>query len=82
MEKVYQVFDEQSIEDNTGATKALVKSGLELVPIADSQVQRWRLIVGESNRKAAARGLLSADLLAELEAHLAEYRSSRAGSSH
>ena len=81
MEKVYQGFDELSVEDDKGATQALLDSGLEFVQPSSERVESWRNVVTASNRKIANDGVFSAELLSELESHLADYRALQADSS-
>jgi TRAP-type C4-dicarboxylate transport system substrate-binding protein len=80
MEKVYQGFDKLSVEDDKGATQALLDSGLVFVEPLSDRVQGWRDTVTTSNRDIAAQGVFSAELLSELEAHVADYRASQADS--
>lgn len=63
MERVYAEFDRLSVEDDEGAMKALLDSGLELVEPVAGEVAEWRAIVAESNRESARRGALDVALL-------------------
>ena len=65
MDRVYAEFDRLSIEDDAGATKALLDSGLEFVDPNAGEVDEWRRIVAKSNRESAERGAVDVALLDE-----------------
>lgn len=78
MGRIYGEFDQQNLVDNEGALAAMVANGIEVVEPADGVVETWRGRVGELNIQLVADGALSADLWAELQTLLTEYRSADA----
>ena len=77
MERTYKKIDTASIADDSKALQALVDSGLELVNPDQAEVSSWRRKVDESNRMLVERGALSPEIVDEMFAHLADYRSDR-----
>jgi TRAP-type C4-dicarboxylate transport system substrate-binding protein len=74
MGKIYADFDRQNLVDNVGALEAMVANGIEVVEPEDAVVEAWRGRVADLNKQLVADGALSADLWAELQTLLAEYR--------
>jgi len=74
MERVYLGFDQQGDADNEAAYEALLEDGMVSVIPDQGQLETWRLAVQESNHKLASEGVVSAELLAELECNVDAYR--------
>ncbi len=74
MEKVYRGFDQQGNEDNEEAYKALLEDGMNVVRPDQGQVPQWRKAIRESNHRLASEGLVSIDLLTEIECYVSAYR--------
>ena len=77
MDGIYTKIDAANVTDNEDAMQALIDSGLQKVKPDSGQIPRWREIIFKSNRKMAEQGAFSVELLDELKAHLAEFRSSQ-----
>jgi TRAP-type C4-dicarboxylate transport system substrate-binding protein len=75
MEKIYLKIDAASVTDNTDALQALQQSGLEMVAPETTEIARWREMVAQSNRTMAEQGIVPADLMAEMLAYIADFRS-------
>jgi len=75
MEGIYRKFDQNGVTDNRDALRALLESGLELVPADAAEVSQWRDIVFESHRKLAAEGVFDIQLLQQMQTLLDAYRS-------
>ena len=78
LEGIIARIDAASVTDNTDALQALRDSGLEFVAPDPSEIARWRDKVAESNRAMAAQGVVPAELMDEMLAHVAEYRAGQA----
>jgi len=74
MENVYQGFDQQGNEDNKKAFKALLADGMTAVTPDLGQVPEWRKAIRDSNHRLANEGLISIDLLTEIECYIEAYR--------
>lgn len=74
MERVYQGFDQQGDADNKAAYQALLDDGITSVKPDSDQLDAWYRNVQESNRKLAGEGVVSLDLLLEIECHVAAFR--------
>lgn len=74
MTRLYVRLDQQNRTDNTKAEQALKANGLKFVMPDASEVPRWRAAVEAANEQLAAKGVVSADLLAQVQRLLAEYR--------
>lgn len=74
MEKVYRGFDQQGNEDNVNAYQALLDDGMKSIPPEQGQIPAWRDMVQQSNHKMAKQGIVSMDLLNELECYITAYR--------
>jgi hypothetical protein len=79
MTKLYAKLDQQNRTDNAKAEAALKANGLTFVPPAAGEVPRWRTAVATANADLTARGVVPADLLAEAQRLIAEYRASAGG---
>jgi TRAP-type C4-dicarboxylate transport system substrate-binding protein len=74
MAKLYARLDRQGLADNVKAEEALKANGLQfVVPDAD-ELARWRTVVEPANAQLAAKGVVSGDLLQQLQKHLADFR--------
>jgi TRAP-type C4-dicarboxylate transport system substrate-binding protein len=74
MRRAYARVDAQNRIDNVEARKALVANGLEMVTLSESEIDAWRAAAGQANDDLVARGVVSADILNQLLALVAEYR--------
>jgi len=74
MERVYLGFDEQGDADNKAAYQALLDDGMTSVKPDLSQLDAWYSNVQESNHKLAGEGVVSLDLLLEIECYVTAYR--------
>jgi TRAP-type C4-dicarboxylate transport system substrate-binding protein len=74
MERVYLGFDEQGEADNKAAYQALLDDGMKSVKPDIDQLDAWYGNVQKSNRTLAGEGVVSLDLLLELECYVAAYR--------
>ncbi len=74
MEGIYARFDQQNRIDEKEAAVAMRDSGIDPVEADLAEVPRWREHTAQVNREMAEKGAVSAELLAELNAHLAELR--------
>jgi len=74
MERVYLGFDEQGDADNKAAYQALLDDGMKPVKPDMSRLDAWYRNIQESNHKLAAEGVVSLDLLLELECYVTAYR--------
>jgi len=74
MERVYLGFDEQGEAENKAAYQALLDDGMTSVKPDMSQLDAWYHNVQESNHKLAGEGVVSLDLLLEIECYVAAYR--------
>jgi TRAP-type C4-dicarboxylate transport system substrate-binding protein len=74
MGKVYAGFDDQSLQDNVGAEKAMIANGVEIVQPDAGAVDLWRDRVLTINRQQVDEGAISADLYDRVLALLDEYR--------
>ncbi len=77
MEKTYREFDEVNERDEAKATEALMKAGLESVPVDRSQVPAWRELVARVNRRMAEQGAVSKDQFDVMIDHLESFRGER-----
>ena len=77
MDKVYAGFDDQSLEDNAGAEKAMIANGVEIVQADTGAVDLWRDRVLTINRQQVEEGAISADLYDRVLALLDECDSVR-----
>lgn len=78
LERVYRRFDEEGAADNTEALEALVGSGLQMVKPDEQEVSSWREIVNRSTEEQARAGVMDVELVEEMQALLAAYRSRNA----
>ncbi len=74
MERVYRGFDQQGNEDNEQAYKALLEDGMTVVRPEQGQVPQWSKAIRESNHRLANEGLVSIELLTEIECYVAAHR--------
>jgi len=74
MERVYLGFDEQGDADNKAAYKALLDDGMTPVEPDAEKLDAWYRSVAESNHKLAGEGVVSVDLLNEIECYVSAYR--------
>lgn len=81
MEKIYQKFDDQGKAENLAAHQALLDDGIKSIEIDQQQHAKWQAAVRESNHKLAADGVISEQLLKQLECHVRAYRSGNTGNS-
>jgi TRAP-type C4-dicarboxylate transport system substrate-binding protein len=78
MAKLYARLDTQNRTDNTKAEEALKANGLQFVAADAGELPRWRGAVDAANSQLAARGIVSAGLLKQLQQHLADFRAGKA----
>lgn len=74
MTRLYARFNEQGRADNAAAEEALRANGLRFVEADAAEVPRWREAVAGATDQLAAEGVVSADLLRQVRAYIAEYR--------
>jgi len=74
MERVYLGFDEQGDAENNAAYKALLDDGMTPVEPDKGQLDAWYGSVERSNHKLAGEGVVSVDLLNEIECYVSAYR--------
>lgn len=74
MEKIYEVFDRQGIDDNQKAYQALIDNGMQPVTPDLGQIPEWRNVIQASNRRLADDGVIDIRLLDELECYLTGFR--------
>lgn len=68
--------DERFRKDNIGARGALLKQGLELLPISEDDTSHWRAIGAQAAGELSRAGTIDATLLAEVRSVLSRHRSS------
>ncbi len=78
LNEVYRKIDAQAQEESSNAMQALVKIGITQVEPDAGQFAELQQIMGEANKDMANEGAFPADLYAQMEAYLAEYRSDNA----
>jgi TRAP-type C4-dicarboxylate transport system substrate-binding protein len=71
---VYARFDVQNRIDNTKAEAALKANGLTFVKPNVAEIPEWRAAISTAIDAMVAKGGFSADLLADLNQHLQDYR--------
>jgi TRAP-type C4-dicarboxylate transport system substrate-binding protein len=71
---VYARFDVQNRIDNSKAEEALVANGLTFVAPNIAEVPEWRAAISTAIDNMAAKGTFSAELLAEVNGHLQDFR--------
>ena len=74
MRSIYQDLDRKSAADDDAALNALIGSGIKPVEAVPEDVIAWRQASQKANEELAQRGVISKDLLSELQAHLKQYR--------
>jgi TRAP-type C4-dicarboxylate transport system substrate-binding protein len=74
MTATYERFDKANLVDNRGALEALLKSGIESVPFAESEFDAIRTRLEASNRLLGEQGYFNKAFYDELLVHVAEYR--------
>ncbi|MBT8132541.1 MAG: TRAP transporter substrate-binding protein DctP [Gammaproteobacteria bacterium] len=74
MEEIYSDFDTINDIDDSKATVALTKAGIETSNVDQTQVPVWRKRVAQVNREQAEKGVIDIKLLNTLQAHLDEFR--------
>lgn len=74
MEGLYQRLDQQSRGDNESAEQALRDAGLRFVAPGEDEMAELQRVAAESNRRLAAAGLFSAELLEQVFQHRDEFR--------
>jgi TRAP-type C4-dicarboxylate transport system substrate-binding protein len=67
--------DERFRRDNAGARGALLKQGLELLPISGDDAAHWRAIGAQAAGELSRAGTVDAALLEEVQSLLARHRS-------
>lgn len=75
LSQIYANVDEASQRETENALDALRNIGLRNVEPRPGEFEKIAEIMRKTNREMAERGLFSAELLAELQSHLADYRS-------
>jgi TRAP-type C4-dicarboxylate transport system substrate-binding protein len=74
MTRLYVRLDQQNRVDNTKAEQALRANGLKFVMPDAAEVPRWRSAVQAANQQLAAKGIVSAELLARAQKLITESR--------
>ncbi|MCC5794420.1 MAG: TRAP transporter substrate-binding protein DctP [Chromatiales bacterium] len=74
MEALYRRLDQQSRGDNEAAARALRDAGLRFVEPDKAELAELQQVAAESNRRLAASGLFSAELLEQVFRHRDEFR--------
>lgn len=74
MEKVYRGFDQQGNKDNEQAYRALLENGMTVVRPDQGQVPQWSKVIRASNHSLANAGLVSIELLTEIECYVVAHR--------
>ena len=74
MSATYRRFDKVNLEDNKGALKALLKSGIKSVPFEQSELDAMRKRLATSNSKLGKQGYFNETFFNELQNYLGEYR--------
>ena len=76
---VYASVDEASAAEGENALQALFSVGIENVEPAAGELKRIREAMLETNTSMANRGMFSAELLAEIQAYVDEFRQNGGG---
>ncbi len=79
MERIYLKFDQEGDAQNLAAHQALLDDGIKSVTPDVGQLSTWHSAVQESNHKLASEGVVSEQLLTELECHVDAFRSGDTG---
>lgn len=74
MEGIYRKFDQNGVIDNNNALQALLENGLEMVLPDIADVDEWRSIVYDSNRKLGEEGAFDLTLLQQMQSLIREYQ--------
>jgi TRAP-type C4-dicarboxylate transport system substrate-binding protein len=74
MEGIYRKFDRYGVTENEEAFQALLSNGLKLVRPNPAEVEEWRTIVAESNRRLADEGRFDSELYQRIHTLLRDYR--------
>jgi TRAP-type C4-dicarboxylate transport system substrate-binding protein len=74
MEAVYRGFDEKGVAEDRAAYQALLDEGLEKVSIDAGEAAQWQATIDQANQLAAREGVVSAQMLTQLECYLAAFR--------
>lgn len=80
MSEVYARVDANSVAEGEQAIQALLSVGIENVEPAAGEVEQIRARLVDTNRDMASRGMFSAQLLAEMQRYVDEYRNRPAAS--
>lgn len=80
MQDVYASVDQASAAESENALQALLGVGIENVTPAAGEFERIRTEMATTNQQLAAKGMFSAELLAEISAHLEDFRAANGGS--
>jgi TRAP-type C4-dicarboxylate transport system substrate-binding protein len=75
MGRAYARVDAASRVDNVSASAALIENGLQVVQPADDELDHWDELGRELLQQLVDENVVSADIVAELDGHLAHYRS-------
>jgi TRAP-type C4-dicarboxylate transport system substrate-binding protein len=75
MTAVYRHLDETSSIDDQAAQKALQASGIKFVDARADDIRSWKDAVMKANTELGEKGVFTPSLLAQLQAHLREFRS-------
>ncbi|MEM7501139.1 MAG: TRAP transporter substrate-binding protein DctP [Pseudomonadota bacterium] len=74
MQAVYARVDGANEAESENAIRALLSVGIEDVPPKDGEFERIRSAMAATNRRMAADGMFSAELLEEIEGHVQAFR--------
>ena len=74
MEKTYRNFDRSNLIDNRKARDALLNTGVRTVEFDESEFDRIREMMLQSNRRLGEMGKFSLDLYDEMMDYVAQYR--------
>lgn len=75
MGMAYQRVDSASRTDNVSADEALIENGLELVQPAEAERGRWDALGRDLRARLVADGIVSSEIVLQLDTHLDAYRS-------
>jgi TRAP-type C4-dicarboxylate transport system substrate-binding protein len=73
--RIYTNFDAESVSEAQAATEALLNVGVEDVELVSGEFGKISDKMGATNKMMAEKGMFSLELLAEMERHLAAFRS-------
>jgi TRAP-type C4-dicarboxylate transport system substrate-binding protein len=82
MTHTYAKFDKQGPSDNEEALQAILKKGLELIPVSKNEADRIRDTMATANKELAQEGVVSVELYSEMIDHRDAFRLLEASERH